>query len=46
MKDMLYLISAYDTADSNENSWILGQSSHIDRWNRIEDPDIIPHNYK
>lgn len=44
MVGSLWLISSYTTEDSNKNSWVLGQSSHIDKWNRTENPIVILQN--
>jgi hypothetical protein len=32
-------------SNSNKNSMVLAQNRHEDQWNRIEDPDMNPHNY-
>jgi hypothetical protein len=32
-------------SNSNKNSMVLAQKQHEDQWNRIEDPDMNPHNY-
>jgi hypothetical protein len=32
-------------SNSNKNSMVLAQNRHEDQWNRIEDPDMKPHNY-
>jgi hypothetical protein len=30
---------------SNKNSMVLAQKRYEDQWNRVEDPDVNPHNY-
>jgi hypothetical protein len=32
-------------SNSSKNSMVLAQNRHEDQWNRIEDPDMNPHNY-